>query len=253
MILLILILLFLAPLFGFVLGLIGVGSRYESEVLLPGLRLEQVKSLLIFYSRNNTWPLLHQEISEEKALFVFQAHRWGNNKSGIQEITVTFFPDDTGLKGFIRSRSLLGQFVDFGINQKNVEELSFFLSDASKQEYILKQPELSKAGFLPRNVPIDWRYFGILAGLIAMYFLITVTMRLSKVVVPGYIEVRFRQKTAQEGALQWMHESGGINCKSQEDDPLHYICEVPVTQEWDVADKIGSNYAVQYSQPVFKK
>lgn len=249
----IIILLLLLPLAGYILQNVGIGKTKTTELLLPVISPEMIRSALIDFTRSHSWSLLVEEPTSERLLYVFKAGQFGFSKDGAQIITVTFFPTDKEVKCFIKSESLLGQFYDFDVNQKNIESLAFFLSETTKHSEIPESTTYTPI-FLHSKPTVNVKYWVFLVTLLILIIGSRALYTISREVVPGTVEITFQSYVTDDIAQKLMIEFGAINCRSIDKIKTYvYECDAPVGEEEKVAATARSNAVVSTASPKYVK
>lgn len=249
----IILLLLLLPLVGYVLQLAGFGKSKTTELLLPVISPEIIRSSLIDYTRSHSWSLLLEEPTSERLLYIFKAGQFGFSKEGAQKITITFFPTDKEIKCFIRSESLLGQFYDFDINQKNIESLSFFLSETTKHPEIRETTTYTPI-FLHSKPSVNIKYWIFLIFVLVIIIGSKTLYKMSRRIVPGTVLISFQPYILDEIAQPLMLDFGAINCRSIDKLKLYiYECDTPVGEEEKIAATARTNPVVESAQPKYVK
>lgn len=247
----IIILLLALPGIGYLLQRGGITSLRETELIIPTLPVESIRSLLISFSRAHSWSLLHEDFSDEQYIFVFRSGQWGQTKDGVQMITISFFPTSKETRCFVRSESLFGQFYDFGINQKNNESVAFFLSEETKQD-IDQLPKENEVPFLSPRPLVYPRYFIILISILVIIIGSRMIYQMTRKIVPGRVEITFKSYVSEEINQNLLTQFGAINCVHINPKIINaFECEVPVGEEHNVVKKASENPAVELSEPKF--
>lgn len=241
------------PLLGYILQLFHIGKVRETEILLPLISAEAIRSSLIDFTRSHNWTLLNEEPTTERLLYVFRSGQFGFSKEGVQKITVSFFPSSREIKCFIKSESLLGQFYDFGINQKNIESLSFFLNETVKNSDVHQQNAYSPIFFTPKPT-VNIMYLLLLLCVLLLIIGSKAIFRLSRTVEPGKVIISFRQYVSDENVQKLMVEFGVINCVNIDKlKPKLFECDTPIGQEDDVAKTARSSPVVESADVLYKQ
>lgn len=229
------------------------GKSKETELLIPNLSVDVIRSLLIEFSRAHSWALLHEDYDSERYIFVFQSGQWARNKDGVQRINITFFPGEREMRCFIRSESKFTQLFDFGMNQKNIEGVSFFLSEETKQD--LSQIKLNNtASFLTPQPLVYPKYFVVLVSLLILIIGAKAIYSLTRVIVPGRVQITFYDFVSEEISHTLLLEFGAINCINYDKTNINaFECEVPIREEKSVADKARNNPTVQFAAPKYER
>ncbi len=249
---LLIIFLMILPGIGYLLEKFGIGKSYQKELLLPIISADEVRSYLFDFTRTHQWSLLYEELTNEKILYVFQAGQWGNSRYGSQKVTISFFPSDQEIRCFIQSSSLFGQIYDFGANQNNVESLSLYFTEISKEN--ADERALHKSGsFIIRQLPIDPKYWIVLFTLLLFVIGVKFIYTKSREVVPGRVQITFQKYVSVDIATKLLTDFGGLNCFTYDPKNLNaYECEVPIGDEETIANKAHENPVVQIAQPKYK-
>lgn len=249
----IIVMLLVLPLFGYILQIGGVGKTKTTELLLPVISPEVIRTSLIDYTRSHNWSLMLEEPTSERLLYVFKAGQFGFSKDGVQKVTITFFPTEKEIKCFIRSESLLGQFFDFNVNQKNMESLSFFLSETTKHPEVSETSTYSSI-FLPSRRSVSDKYWIFLVIMLILIIGSKSLYKISRQIVPGAVEITFQSYVTDDVAQKLMADFGAINCRSVDTlKPYIYECDAPIGEEEKVAVAASKNAVVKSAEPKYVK
>lgn len=247
----IIIILLIIPIVGYLLQMFKVGAFKETEILLPVASAEIIRSSLVDYSRSHNWSLLLEEPTSERLLYVFKAGQFGFSREGSQKITVSFFPTEKETKCFIRSESLLGQFYDFHVNQKNNESLSFYLSETLKHPDVHESTEFTPT-FFPSHSTVSIKYWLFLLCSLMLIIGIKTLYSLSRTYEPGKVVISFQPYVTDEIAQKLMIDFGAINCVNTTKVKVKvYECDTPIGEENKVASTARSNPVVNAAQPKY--
>lgn len=249
---LIILFLLVLPIIGYILQLASVGKSKETEVLLPVISPEIIRASLIDYTRSHNWSLLVEEPTTERLLYVFRSGQFGFSKEGVQKVTVSFFPSEKEIKCFIKSESLLGQFYDFNVNQKNIESLSFFLAETIKHPDVQERTAFTPTFFPPHQI-VNVKYWVFLLCMLLLLIGSRAVYNMSRQKVPGKVIITFHSYISEEIATKMLMEFGAIDCVSLDKIKIKsYECNTPIDSEEKVADTARSNAVVQSAEPKYK-
>lgn len=245
------ILLLIVPVIGYLLQIFKVGVSKETEVLLPVASAEIIRASLVDYTRSHNWSLLLEEPTSERLLYVFKSGQFGFSREGSQKITATFFPSEKEMRCFIKSESLLGQFYDFNVNQRNIESLSFYLTETLKHPEIQQASEFRPTFFTPHST-VNMKYWLFLLISLLLIIGIKTMYSLSRTYEPGKVVISFQPYVTDEIADKLMRDFGAINCVNTTKVKLKvYECDTPIGEEKKVADTARTSAVVSSAQPKY--
>lgn len=250
----IIILLLITPALGYILQILGVRRERDAELTLTQpISAAVLDTHIAYFAKLHQWALLHKEETAEKVIYLFQVGKWGVKLQGVQEVNATLFFENGTSKVFIKSKSLMGQFIDFGVNQKNVNELSLFLADLSNDPN--GTSPRAKAIFPLKTSVIDYKYWGLILGITCIWFLWTATGALiPKHYVSGRIRVIFQKRVPTDILETILQANGAIRCNAIIDEEFPtYECDVPVGDEELVAGQVSRNSAVREAAPILRE
>ncbi len=247
----IIIILFLLPAVAYLLQLLNVRKYKDAQITLTNkFPPEILETHVAYFAKHHHWSLLHKESSAEKVLYLFQVGSWGVNLRGVQEINLTFFFENDRCKAFLSSKSLMGQMIDFGANQKNIDDLSLFLADLSSDN--TSTSGRSTGAFPTKRPVVDYLYWTIVLCFSLLWFIWTaVGWFMPKHFYPGRIKIVFQQRVPDEISQEILTKNGALNCDhSQVGEFPTYECDVPVGDEEKVSSQISRNSAVREASPI---
>ncbi len=241
------------PAVGYLMQIMGVSKQSDVEITLTDkLPADILDSHIAYFARLHSWSLLHKESSQEKTIYIFQVGKWGIVPRGVQEVNLTLFFEEDRHKVFLKSRSLMGQFLDFGVNQKNIDDMSLYLADLSHDPNgTLKRV---KSDFPAKSAVIDNRYWYVALAITIIWLIWTMaTWFIPKNYVPGRVRVVFQQRVPDEVSDEILQANGAIRCTHELIDEFPtYECDVPVGDEPRVADRISRNSAVRSASAILE-
>jgi hypothetical protein len=247
----IIILLLLIPVVGYILQMMNIGKWKETEVLLPVNSAEIIRSSLVDYTRSHNWSLLLEEPTSERLLYVFKAGQFGFSREGSQKITVTFFPSEKEMRCFIKSESLLGQFYDFNVNQRNIESLSFYLTETLKHPDAPHTNEFTPT-FFTSHATVNMKYWLFLLCTLLLIIGIKTLYSLSRTYEPGKVVISFQPYVTDEIADKLMRDFGAINCVNTTKVKFKvYECDTPIGEEKKIAASARTNAVVKSAEPKY--
>lgn len=241
------VLFILAPVIGYVMQQYGMGVLRQAESLLPEMNLVQARTLLLYFSNNAKWPLILERVEDGKATYIFQVGQWGLSMYGAQRVGVILEQQPNGVSVTMESLSLMGQLYDFGKNQKNLDELTVFLTGASTNPPLLEKYLTYQGNFLPKTYVMNLKYFYIIfvliAFIVASYYS---SYRDKQSAIAGNVIITFRPGYSDEDMYRWLNDAGAGSCENRPpENLLRFMCAVPVGAEDDVISAAKRNFAVE--------
>lgn len=155
----------------------GVGKSKQSTILLPlASSFEEINNALLLLASQKKWPLLSSQAIEEKYILFFQIGQWGLSISGAQRATIILFKYNGQIAVYITSKSTMGQFSDWGANEKNIKIIKTFLEDTfadnnKKSEILALAQNIKPLKPKPSINPWFW-VITILPSLLVSLFLV---------------------------------------------------------------------------------
>lgn len=174
---------------------LGSGTSKRVGFFLPGVNVEQVKTLLGHFSAKHGWYLIKEESQEGALIIIFQAGQWGLSISGSQRVYLALNQEQTGVRGAATSKSTMGQLVDRGSNQKNLDNLIAFLEQAISQPNQLGNLLSQPVSFAQAKSTINPKFFLILGLTLLAFFVF-------KIIIDFFFTMNIRNRVTTTGSLQ---------------------------------------------------
>ncbi len=134
---------------------LGVGAAKKTGIFLPGADISHASVLVAGLSSKYKWGLLDEKDFEKGKIFVLQVGQWGLSIKGGQRLTIVLQQEQNGVRGALVSKSVMGQWYDWGANQKNLERAVDFLENHLNTRgngYLLQVPQFApKKPIIHRN------------------------------------------------------------------------------------------------------
>lgn len=241
------ILLVILPIAGFIMEKYGLGAYKRAESFVQDLSLEEAKTLMMYFSRLNSWHFKNEYDEEGKITMIFQVGQWGFSLYGAQAVIVVFTQAQGGVNMSADSTSMMGQVVDFGSNQKNLDKLHLFVTDAAvHKEEIAKYRNYGNL-IQPNHFIINPLYWLFLwAAVFGVFLTYYFNYRDKQKAVPGNIIVAFRDGYTQEQEYTMLDQFGAGSCANHPAESMQqFLCAVPVGTEDQILGKARTNFAVQ--------
>lgn len=109
----------------------GVGATKNKIITIAGASsAEEIAAVLLVLAQQKKWSLLTDETIEGKRVLALQIGQWGFRISGAQRAVIVIFSHNNQFAAHITSKSIMGQLLDWGANEKNIKIIADFLEQA---------------------------------------------------------------------------------------------------------------------------
>lgn len=152
----------------------GFGASKKITFFLTNISLQNTKELIKILADNERWGLISEEQKDNYLVIVLQVGQWGFKISGSQRLAIVAEQQEGGVEISAASKSTMGQVVDWGANQKNLEKLRVFLTHPQDQIPVQPIPEFQKS-----KSTINYKFWIVLIGIFLIFFLIRVAVLIS--------------------------------------------------------------------------
>lgn len=156
---------------------LGFGASKRVGFFLSSINTDQAKILLGHFSAKQGWRLIKEENQEGVLIIIFQVGQWGLSISGSQRVCLALSQERNGVRGAATSKSTMGQLVDWGANQKNLDNLVAFweqtFSQPNQLGNLLSQPVF----FAQAKSTINPKFFWIIGLTILGFFIVKIIFR----------------------------------------------------------------------------
>ncbi len=170
----------------------GIGASKKTILHLLNSTPEEVEKALDILASQDRWSNKEtQPAINNNPIIRYQIGQWGLSISGSQLLIVAIIPSENATDITLESRSMMGQLMDWGRNQKNLDRAASFLQNTfSSQESkssVLSMP----ATPLPKQSLIEQKSFRIF--LIIMGFITIVLPLIFRVATVQKVNVQMQQ------------------------------------------------------------
>lgn len=241
------IVLIIAPIAGFIMEKYGLGAYKRAESFVQDISIQEARQAVMYFANLHNWHFKNQYEETDKITMIYQVGQWGFSLHGAQAVIVVFIQETGGTSISVDSTSMMGQITDFGANQKNLDDLIVFLTDAAAHREKLETYKLYGKLIKPNHFiinPIYWLIiWGCIFSLFVRYYLQYKDKQKS---VPGNIIVTFKEGYTQEQSYEYLGKFGAGSCQNRPPENLRrFLCAVPVGQEDQALDRAHASFTVE--------
>lgn len=258
---------------------LGLGTSKKTNFFLPHTTLQQVRKYIHSVISVEQWSLTKEETVDNHLVFSIQVGQWGISVSGAQRLVVALIEAKGGVQASATSKSVMGQLVDWGANQKNIDKLVDSLKHPKEKisdHKLLEHQNISKSkplispkffvitviifivGFIgqlflnmysnnQRNAVIEKSYEQIDQGNLLMQAQLE-ARECQPEILPDKIKIGFRSDIDGTTKQSLLQEIGAINCEECQHDWL-LICTINPKDQFKIPAQYSNNPDILFIAP----